>query len=227
MKTIVTAFLFMLLMVGASHAQLMSCQTFDRFNAHAPQLARNYLDNSKELFVRVCGDGDHPQYFGASTISKDGDVCHYSEYELNPSRTDPSRLERVTSSQQTYMLVTKSACPSPLLTSYAATNGVPQDVFERLVHAWSDAISSPASFDQELSGVSDAAVRQRLRNAVLQGKSTNLIVRRATPHRDFGLWKTYELDVADPDQNDRFYLVTMSSWFGRAYAVSGIGVGIY
>jgi len=34
---------------------------------------------------------------------------------------------------------------------------------------------------------------------------------------NLGLWKSYRLNVADPDRFDRFYAVIVSSWFGRTY----------
>jgi len=222
-----SALVLLPLIVAPAHAQLVACETFDRSSAHAAQFVRDYLDRSKGLFVRVCGSGDHPQYYGASSITRDGDICRYSEYELNLSRTNPPRLERTTTPPQTYMRVSESTCPSPASINYAATNNVPQDVFEHLVHVWRDAISSPASFDGTLSGIPDAAVLHRLRNTVLQGKGNRLVVLNVAQHRDLGLWKSYEVEVADPDHSDRFYAVIVSSWFGRTYEISGVRAGIY
>src|SRR5262249_24704449 len=159
------------LMGGQARAQIMPCETFDRSNTRTPKFVRDYLDDSKGLFVRVCGGGDHPLYFGASDLARSGNVYRYSENELYLSRTTPSRLERMARPAQTYMLVSESStCPSPGTVDYAATNNVPQDVFEHLVEVWRDAISSAASFDRTFSGVSDVVLR-RLRDATLQGQS--------------------------------------------------------
>jgi hypothetical protein len=125
------------------------------------------------------------------------------------------------------MRVSDSTCPSPTSINYAATNNVPQDVFEHLVHVWRDATSSPASFDGALSGIPEAAVLRRLRNTILQGRGNRLAVLNVAQHRDLGLWRSYEVEVADPDHSDRFYAVTVSSWFGRIYGISGVKAGIY
>jgi hypothetical protein len=66
-----------------------------------------------------------------------------------------------------------------------------------------------------------------LRDAILQGKSDRLAVASVEMSPHIGLWKSYEIYVADPDHNDRFYAVTMSSWFGGTYGISGVRVGIY
>ena len=125
------------------------------------------------------------------------------------------------------MWVSESACPSAASTNYAATNNVSQNVFEHLDRAWRDAISSSASFDGTLSWISDVDVLRRLRNTVLRGKGNNLIVLNVAMRRNLGLWKSYEIEVADPDHSDQFYAVTVSSWFGRSYRISAVGAGIY
>jgi len=44
---------------------------------------------------------------------------------------------------------------------------------------------------------------------------------------NLGLWKSYRLNVADPDRFDRFYAVIVSSWFGQTYGISAVYAGIY
>src|SRR5262249_55725603 len=83
-------------------------------------------------------------------------------------------------------------------------------VFEHLVEVWRDAISSAASLDRTFSGVSDAVFR-RLRDATLLGQSNRLAVLSVGMRRDLRLWKSYDLHVADPDHNDQFYGVFVSS----------------
>jgi hypothetical protein len=208
-------------------AQLTSCETFDRANAQAPLFVRNYLERSRGSFVRACGGGAHPQYYGASSVARDGNLCRYSEYELNLVNTNPPRLERASTPQQTYIRTTNSTCPSPVLTGYTATNDLPQEIAEHLIRILQDATSSLASFDGAMSGVSDGTVVRRMRRVVLQGKGSRLTVLSVTMHRNFGVWKDYGLDVADPDRSDRFYFVTVSSWFGQSYLVSSVSAGIY
>ena len=143
LATVIVASALAFLMAGPAYALIIPCETFDRSNTGAAQPVRDYLDDSKGLFVRVCGGGDHLLYFGASNIVRDGNVCRYSEYGLNLSRTSPPRLERTAKPPQTYMLVSESeTCPTPEAIKYAATNNVPQDVFEHLLHFWHDAIAS-------------------------------------------------------------------------------------
>jgi hypothetical protein len=118
-------------------------------------------------------------------------------YELNLSHTSPPRLKRRVTHPQTYLSISKSTCPSPETNTYAATFAVPRDIFEDLVHTWHDAISSPASFGRASSGVSDAIVLGRLRDAILQGKSNRLAVEHIETRRHIGPWKRYEIFVAD------------------------------
>jgi hypothetical protein len=154
MKSVIVASALVFLVARLACAQIVPCKTFDRSNTDAPEFVRDYLDgDSKRLFVRVCGDGDRRRYYGASDLVGDGHVCRYSTYDLHLLPTSPSRLERNGAPAATYMLVFKSkACPSPqAIGYYAATNGLPQDIFEHLVHVWDDAISSPASFDRAAS----------------------------------------------------------------------------
>jgi len=108
-KTVIVASALAFLMAGPGYALIIPCETFDRSNTGAVQPVRDYLDDSKGLFVRVCSGGDHLLYFGASNIVRDGNVCRYSEYGLNLSRTSPPRLERTAKPPQTYMLVSESS----------------------------------------------------------------------------------------------------------------------
>ena len=103
--------------------------------------------------MSVCGVGDHREYFGASDLVRDGNVCRYSTYVLNLSPTSPSRLEREARPPLTHMLVSESSTrPSPEAIKHAQIFAdVQQDVLEQLVRVWRDAISSPASFDRTVS----------------------------------------------------------------------------
>lgn len=133
MRRVIIASALVFWLAGPARAQIIPCETFDRSNTQAPQFVRDYLDDSKVLFVRVCGGGDHPLYFGASDLVPNGNVCRYSEYELNLSRTSPPRLERTATPPWTYMSVSESStCPSPGTNDYAGTNDVPEHVFEHL-----------------------------------------------------------------------------------------------
>jgi len=221
------ATLSLALLTETAHAQLMQCKTFDRSDTRAPQFVREYLEHSKESFVRVCGDDDHPQYSGASGSARDGDVCRYSDYELTLSRTNPPRLERAATPQQTYMLITKSACLPPGSDRYTATNNVQPDVFEHLIGVWRDATSSPEAFDKTLSDTSDVAILQRLRNAISRGSGNRLMVRQIVIDRNFWAWTRYRIDVADPDHSDRFYAVTVVRWLNGTYGISHVSAGIY
>jgi hypothetical protein len=224
MRAMASAFALTLLMAGTAHAQLIPCKTFDRSDA-TPQFVRDYLDRFKGPFVRACGGGDHPQYSGASSVVRRGAVCRYADYELNLSQTDPPRLERGALPPQTYMLVTQSVCPSPLSTNYAATNDVPQSVFEPLIAVWRDAASSPQAFDKAFSGTSDAVVFRRLRDLIVKGKRPAVVM--VMMNRDMGVWKRYRVEIADPEHRGEFYAASVSSWFGRFYEVSGLSVGMY
>lgn len=226
-KTLIGAAAVTILTGTAARAQLVPCVTFDNSSSDAPGVVRDYLGRSKASFVRACGGGDHPQYLGADAVSKHGNVCRYSEYQLALERTPLPRLERLATPPQTYLLVTKSICPSPESTKYAAANSVPPDIFERLVDVWRAAVSSPKSVGRALSGISDPATLERLRNTVSHGRSDRLEVLRAVMERDFWLWSRYRLDVADPEHSDRFYAVTVTRWFGGTYGISHVGVGIY
>jgi hypothetical protein len=205
----------------------MSCEIFGRSNTQAPQFVRDYLDDSKDLLVRVCSGGaNNRHYLGASNLIRDGNICRYSEYGLNLLSTSPPRLERKTTTPpQTYMSVSESStCPPPEAIRYTATNDVPQDIFERLMHVWRDAISSPASFDMALPKISNLAVSHQLRDAILQGKGNRLTVLSVDVGRDLGLWKSYNLEVVmDPYHFDQIYDVAVSSWFGRIYGISNVG----
>jgi hypothetical protein len=216
-------------MAGPAPAQQMQCKTFDRSSTDAPPFVRDYFDDDPQgLFVRVCGSGDHAFYYPAGDLVRDRNVCRYSGYELTLSPASPPHLERKAARTQTYMLVSESACPlTEAINNYAATNGVRQDVFVRLVHLWQDAISSPTSFDKAFSGVStDAAVVRQWRHETELGIN-RLAVRSVSLHRDLGLWKSYHLDIADPDDRGQSYAVTVSSWFGLIYKISGAYWAIY
>src|SRR5581483_2203236 len=195
--------------------------------AHAPQLVREYMNSAKAPFVRACGGGGHPQYYGASAVTRDGNVCRYSLYELSVMRTDPLRLVRSTTPPQTYMWVPETTCPSPGSINYAASTNVPQDVFEHLIHTWRDATSSLESFDRVFSGLSDATVIRQLRSVLVQRKSDDLNVLRVAADRDFGVWTRYRIEIVDSKHSDRFYAVAVSSWFGRTYGISGVSAGMY
>jgi hypothetical protein len=227
MKAALMASMLLFWMAESVHANFMlTCEIFDRSSTQTPQFVRDYLDESKGLFVRMCSGGAQPIFGGASDLVHDGDICRYVVHQLRLSRTNPSRLEREEARPQTYMSVTKSTCPSPGAIDYTATNDVPQDVFERLFQVWHDAISSSESFDRTLSGVADAAVLRRLRNMILQGRSNLLAVTMVTMDRDLGVWKSYRLNVEDPDHSDRFYAVTVSSQAG-IYGISNVRASIY
>jgi hypothetical protein len=221
MKTVIVALGLVFLTAGSARAVSVPCETFAGSDTHAPQFVRDYLDDSKQFFVRVCGlppDREGLQvpayYYAASSPVRDGNVCRYTTHELNFLNTSPPRLERTAASPQTLMLVSESlTCPSPGTGNYAATNNVPQDVFEHLVCVWRAAVSSPASIDGTVSSLSDAAVLSRLRDTILQGKSDRLVV-KSTRLRQYGLWKGYEVFVADPDRSDRSYVVIILSVFG-------------
>jgi hypothetical protein len=227
MKSVIVASGLVFLMAGSAHAMTLPCETFVRSDTHAPQFVRDYLDDSKEFLVRVCKGGPLPFYSGASNPVRDGNVCRYTTYDLKLLDTSPPRLERTTISPQTLMSVSESStCPLPGTGKYARTNNVPQDVFEHLVHVWRAAVSSPALFDGTVSWLSDAAVLSRLRDAILQGKSDRLVVTNVRLHQ-YGLWKGYEISVADPDRSDRFYMVIMSSLFGLTDGIWYVGVSWY
>lgn len=216
-----------ILLGSMARAQLLPCDTLDQSSARAPEFVRDYLERTKGSFVRVCGGGEHPNYIGASSVTKNGKICRYSDYELNLTRTNPPRLERTIGPPQTYMRLSEFGCPSPKATSYAATNNVPPNIFEHVISVWQDATSSPESFDKALSGTSDAGTLQRLRNVIAHGNGNRLAVEEVVAERGFWIWAHYRIEVADPDHTDRFYAVAVSSWIGRTYAVSSVSSGIY
>jgi len=236
-KSVIAASVVVFLMAGSARAQLMPpCKNFDRSSTDgAPQFVRDYLDDPTVLSVGVCSSGGITLYYGAGNLVRDGNVCRYSDYELTLSPASPPRLERKATRAQTYMLISESStCPSLQAINYTATNDVPQDVFVHLARVWHDALSSPESFDRmspesfdRMSRAFDPAVPRRLKNAILQGKSDHLSMRIVTVHGNLGLWKSYMLDIADPDQSDRFYAVIVSSWFGQTYGISAVYAGIY
>jgi hypothetical protein len=234
-KSVVAASALVFLMAGPACAQQMPCKTFDRSSTDAPQFVRDYLDgDSNGLFVSQCGVDDRRQYYGASDLLRDGNICRYSIYVLDLLPTTRSRLERKEAPPVSYMVVSQSKeCPSPQATHYVWTDQVPLDVFEQLVRVWYDTISSLASFDSAVSALSAAdnwrrQARSRLRNVMLQGRSDRLAVLMV--HRGLGLRKgydeSYELHVADPDHFDRDYTVTVSR-FGWAYAITDVSPGIF
>jgi hypothetical protein len=225
-KCVIAASAVVFLMAGPARAVLVQCETFDRSNTRpdAPQFVRDFLDDPKALYVSVCGGGDPPRYaLGASDLVRDGNVCRHSLYGFF-SRTSSPRLEREMTPTTVMAVSESSTCPSPRPGNYASTNNVPQDVFERLVHFWRDATSSPASFERMFSGVSNADLVSQLNTAIFYGRSRPRMV---AMRRDLGLWKSYELDIADPDHPDRSFNVTVSSWFGRAWQISDIREAVY
>lgn len=233
MKSVVIAVL-VFLTAGLAHAQQIPCETFDRSNTDAPRFVRDYLDgDSKGLFVWECGFADFREYFEASDLVRDGNICRYSTYTLNLMPESPSRLERKDAPPVTYMLVsTSNECPSPQAIDYVWTYHVQPDVFERLVHVWHSAIASPASFDRAAFWAFSAdkwrrQARSQLRDVILQGRSDRLAVMSVQVRAGIGLWKRYELHVADPDHHDRFYAVAVRNWFGRIYRISDFRQGIY
>ena len=68
LATVIVASALAFLMAGPAYALIIPCETFDRSNTGAAQPVRDYLDDSKGLFVRVCGGGDHLLYFGAKCL---------------------------------------------------------------------------------------------------------------------------------------------------------------
>jgi hypothetical protein len=231
-KSVIVACGLVFLMAGPARAVCVQCKTFDRSDTQAPQFVQEFLDGSNELLVRVCGLGGFARYYRLGNPVRDGNVCRYSMYDLNLSRTSPPRLERTANPSWTFMSVSESStCPLPEAGKYAATNSVPQDVFEHLVHVWHAAITSPASCDGTLywgvSWTSSAYVLSRLRNAILRNRSSRLnSVQSVRMLRHTLLWKSYEIDVADPDDSTWSYHVTVSSWFGRIYGISHAGGGM-
>jgi hypothetical protein len=229
MKSVIAASVLVFFMAGPAHAFFMQCKTYDRSDGQAPQLVRDYLEDSDGFFVRDCTMFGYPFYLGANNLARDGNICRYSLYELYISETGRPRLARMAKPPQTFMLVSESeACPSPGTGKFAATNHVPQDVFEHLVRLWHDAISSRASFVWRTFGAeSDPAAKDELQEAISQGKSNRLAVVGVETRGDIGLCKIYEVRVADPDDSGRVYAVTVMSWLGRAYGIWHIGVVWY
>jgi hypothetical protein len=233
-KSVIVALALVLLMAGPVGAQIISCERFDRSNTDAPQFVRDWLEgDSKGLFVFVCGRDDYRTYVGASDLMRDGNVCRYSGYVLNLSGTSPSRLERTATLPLTYMLASQSeTCPSPSPgTGYAQIfHDIPRDIFERLARVWYGALASPASFDRAVSWALGAdkwrrQVRSRLREVILQNRSDRLAM-QSVMRRNFSVWKSYDIDIKDPDHFDQFYAVTVSR-FGWVYAITDVQAGMY
>jgi hypothetical protein len=232
-KCFIVASALMLVMAGSACSQTIPCQTYDRSSTYAPQFVRDWLEGDPEAFyVKACGVAVHRRYFGASNLVHDGNVCRYSAYVLDLS-DNPARLQRKATPPLAYMLVSESEmCPSPLSEpEYAQIfDGVPQDVFERLTRIWRDAIASPASFDRATFWAFSVDnrrrhVRSQLRDVVSRGRSDRLAV-LTVMRENLGLWKSYGLEVRDPDHFNEFYEVTMSR-IGWTYAITDIDAGIY
>lgn len=231
MKIAIIASVLVLLMGGAARAQLIPCETYGPSSAHAPQFVLDYLKYSKDFYVRACPDGDHPRYLGGSSVSKEGDICRYSLSELNFVGSKPPHLEHVAIPSQTFLLVSKSSCPSPIMTDYAATNGISRDIFEHLVHTWKSASSSLGSFDNTFRSLSNAdrssAWFLHLRAQVARGNIASLRIQSVITMHDLGVWTEYEIDIADSIDLSRAYVIYVTRWFGRFYMISGIGVATY
>lgn len=208
----------------SANAQIGHCKIFRHSDAGAPAAVLDFLNRFNKSVIYSCGSDEHPDYYEASEPIKSVGVCRYSGYDLKLSGARPAHLERPTSSQQTYILITNSACPSPATGGgYTAINKIEQTEAVKLIRVWRDAVSRIDNF-HSIFRISDAAAL-RLRSQISQGKSDLLTIEKIDTREDFWLWKNYELIVRDPEKHGGIYFVTVKRWFGMIYAVSDIAIG--
>lgn len=208
----------------AANARTRQCEFFQLSDAGAPEVVQDYLNRFNKSSVFVCGPDEPHAYFEDTEPVKDGDTCHYSEYELKLSTAKPRRLEHHISSQQIYMLLTKSICPSPIAGRYTATGNVEKSEVLKIIQTWQDAVSSPNGFHR-FFGISKAVATQ-LNSQIADGKGGDLTIAAISTGDRFWLWRNYELSVRDPGGRGQIYFVTVTSWFGKIYTISNINFGM-
>jgi hypothetical protein len=201
------------------------CEIFNRASVSASPMVREYLSQSKDSFVQVCGDGDSAEFGAGGPVSREGNVCSFSLKTLRFDRASAT-FSKSNSGEQSYRLLSKDACASADSGQYAFTDSISAETFEQLVLLWNKATQSAGAFDKQSIKI-DEKTRVRIANVLSTGRASNLRIVRALMLREAWLVKSYRLDIADLGETDRFFSATITKSLGSPYRISSIQLGIY
>jgi hypothetical protein len=199
-------------------AQTVSCRMFKHAGEARIPAVRDYLAHIPNSTVRVCGG----QYYLASgPVTRAGGLCTFllTEMVREGGTLHPKQSEFAT---QTYSTVAHKSCPDALSPAYTATNNMPADTVENLLVFWTAVTASRSAFEEMLTNVSGGAAKQ-LAWAYVTGDAPHLLGIQS--RGDYGMLKLYQLHVSDPDHSNQFYAISVSSWLGLPYRVTGVDGG--
>lgn len=204
-----------------ARAQMMDCKTYTSHNSEAPTVVKQYLSRAPNLFMSVCGlSGNQHYVLGAGLIKTQG-VCRYSLSELRRN----ARGELQGSAPKTkLMLLENFACPSPLHTPYVVAEGISPATFEEISYFWNAVVSSRSSLRSHTISTSKSDTLRKFMQAG-EAHSQNLRLAEIRAKHDFGVWKAFILRINDPENSSRFYLLTISKWFGGGFRIDDVGFG--
>ena len=238
MKRLLIVFALLLSIPATAQSTLIPCKTYVRNDASAPKFVKEYLARTNDSFVSSCGFDKEQEFSAATGATKEGYICRYLEYDLKFVRTGRPHLQRNTTESQTYMLVSKTVCPSPASFKYAGTYNLSKNDFEHIIGYWLTISASPQGLDKAFSQTlktappsgrrqwSSSNIFHRLRKQIQLGMGKRLIVSLVGGVQDDGAQMHYEIRVQNPENVGLSYVVEISKRPGGEYVISRLSEAI-
>jgi hypothetical protein len=224
---VITTLVTLLLVPAAATAPPavpVSCQSFARGNAQAPQPVREWLAHSGDERVLVCAqpgrsaaDVATAVYTAEGAVTRRGEVCSYPSHGLTLEGSGAAqRLRRYESGEATAMALVARDCPPPhpptAANPYTTTFDVSHEAFLSIMQLWSAVAVSVPAFEREFSccsaggaqpggaprALGSTDVRDRLRAAIVAGDMKAAAVTRIVRIPSSTFRRRYALFVTDP-----------------------------